>query len=129
MFHLKNRLLKSRKIFPQWLTGRIPEFGIRKNPEWDRVFWIGDAAGSIPPVSGDGLAIAVTSGCMAAEYLMNRDAHAFRKAWLKRYKSRFFWAQQLHRIIMTPWAINLAAPVCQTFPSLPLLSWKLTREQ
>ena len=86
----KKKLANAQMIFPNWLIGRVPEFGIRSNPSWERVFWIGDAAGSIPPVCGDGLGIAVTSGCMAADYFLKFDAIAFKKAWLKRYKRRFF---------------------------------------
>ena len=49
-FH--ERMLNAHMVFPNWLIGQIPEFGIRKNPSWEKVFWIGDAAGSIPPVCG-----------------------------------------------------------------------------
>lgn len=122
------RMKNARIIFPNWLVGEIPEFGIRSNPSWENVFWIGDAAGSIPPVSGEGLAIAVTSGCMAAEYLLNSTAHAFRKAWLKRFQKRFFWAQRLHKFMLTQWTSSLAVQASSLFPGLPLFFWKLTRE-
>jgi flavin-dependent dehydrogenase len=125
---LKKRLSNARMIFPQWLFGRLPEFGIRTNPSWERVFWIGDAAGSIPPVSGEGLAIAITSGCMAADYLLSSNAQEFKKAWLKRYKNRFFWAQQLHKALLNPYLRPLTAKICHVFPSLPPFLWRLTRE-
>lgn len=125
---LKQRLKNAAMIFPKWLTCQIPEFGIRKNPHWERVFWIGDAAGGIPPVSGEGLAIAITSGCMAADYLLNSNAFCFQADWLKRYHRRYFWAQLLHKGLMRPWINNLGFKACVAFPPLPLYLWKLTRE-
>ncbi len=46
---LGEKLSQARPLFPDWLSGNIPEFGIRQNPAWPDVYWIGDAAGSIPP--------------------------------------------------------------------------------
>lgn len=125
---LQERLLNAIMLFSNWLTGQLPEFGIRTQPAWDRVFWIGDAAGSIPPISGEGLAIGITSGCMAAEYFMKSNAAKFNQAWLKRYRSRFFWACRLHRIMLSPWMNKVAIDACHLFPSLPPLVWNLTRE-
>lgn len=125
---LKKRLAGAKMIFPQWLFGQLPEFGIRSNPSWERVFWIGDAAGSIPPVSGEGLAIAVTSGEMAAHYYLKSNAQEFQAAWLRRYRKRFLVAQQIHKIILTPWMSNLAIRALHFFPSIPPYLWKQTRE-
>ena len=124
----KERLLKARMIFSKWHVGQIPEFGIRTNPSWNRVFWIGDAAGSIPPICGEGLGIAVTSGCMAGDFFLKSDASEFKKAWLKRYKKRFFWAKLLHRIMLTPWMSSFAINACTIIPALPVYFWKMTRE-
>lgn len=118
----------AKMLFPEWLTGQLPEFGIRENPSWERVFWIGDAAGSIPPICGDGLAIGITSGCMAADYLLNSNAEAFKKAWLKRYQSRFFWALRLHSFMLSKRSSRLAIGACNFAPFLAPFVWKLTRE-
>ena len=127
MLFLKQRLQKSRMIFPNWLVSQIPEFGIRQNPSLERVFWIGDAAGSIPPVCGEGLAIAITSGVMAADYLLKSNAQEFKVAWLKKYQKRFFLAQQIHKIILSPSLANCAFLTCRIFPFLPKFLWKQTR--
>lgn len=126
---LRERLSQAKMLSPKWLAGELPEFGIRDNPEWEGTFWIGDAAGSIPPVSGEGLAIAITSGCMAAEYFLHSDAKKFHKAWLRRYKKRFFWAQQLHRVMSRPLLAGLALQFGKMFPAIPKWSWELTREK
>lgn len=126
---LKQRMKNAKMLFPKWLVTSIPEFGIRENPQLERVFWIGDAAGGIPPVSGEGLAIAVTSGCMAADYLLKSDAHQFKMDWLKRYHKRYFWAQTLHKGLIRPWINEVGIRLCQLVPSIPVYAWKLTREK
>ncbi len=128
MSSFNERMMNARLIFPQWLIGQVPEFGIRKNPSWERVFWIGDAAGSIPPLCGEGLAIAITSGCMAADYFLKANAAQFKKDWLKRYRKRFFLAQQMHKIMSTPWMARLAIHLCNGIPAIPAYLWKQTRE-
>jgi len=128
MTELNRRFSKAQMVFPKWLTGQIPEFGIRENPSWERVLWVGDAAGSIPPVCGEGLAIAVTSGCMAADYLLKGQVSEFRSAWLKRYNKRFFWARQLHRLMLNPWLSLMGSELCRRMPAIAPYCWKLTRE-
>lgn len=126
--HLMNNFSLGKMIFPQWLIGQIPEFGIRKNPSWARVFFIGDAAGSIPPLCGEGLAIAITSGYMAADYYLDADAAAFQKAWRQRYRKSFMIAQALHHLMIRPNIASIALKIGQMIPSLPQWVWKLTRQ-
>lgn len=122
------RMQGSRMIFSQWMSGQIPEFGIRHNPPWPNVYWIGDAAGSIPPICGDGLAIALTTGLMAADYLHSNDPAGYQKAWHKRYRSRFFWGKCLHSVMARSYLSRLAVPCCRWIPSLPAEVFSLTRE-
>jgi flavin-dependent dehydrogenase len=122
------RFSNARMVFPKWLTGQLPEFGIRKNTDLRNVFWIGDAAGSIPPICGEGLAIGITSGCMAADYLLGEGAIAFRKAWNERYHHRFIMAKWIHKIMMTQYLNSLAVEACRIFPKLPVFFWGQTRE-
>lgn len=124
----KQRMSKARMVYPKWLMGPLPEFGIRSNPHLDNVYWIGDAAGSIPPICGDGLAIAITSGCMAADSFMHSNADQFRKEWQKRYHRRFMLAKYIHKIMTTRWVKKVAVEACNSFPKLPLYMWSQTRE-
>jgi menaquinone-9 beta-reductase len=126
---LKERMKNARMIFPQWLKGQVPEFKIRENQPLNNIFWIGDAAGGIPPVSGEGLAIGVTSGCMAADYAITSDSRQFRQDWLKRYRRRHFWAGVIHYGLMHPWISEIGFRALQVFPSLLVYLWTLTREQ
>ena len=78
-------------LFPQWLVTRAPEFSHRKTPKWANGYFIGDAAGSIPPATGNGLSMALSSGIMAAKYAVRGDANGFRRAWkLGRTLSRIY---------------------------------------
>lgn len=129
MQRFKIRMTNAHMIFPKWMIGQVPEFGIRNTPNWERVFFIGDAAGGIPPVSGEGLAIAITSGCMAADYLLNSDAQRFRLDWYSRYSKRYFWARILHYGMMKPWLCSAGMRACRFFPILPITAWRLTREK
>ena len=128
MERFRTRLDHSHMVFEKWLSGKVPEFGIRKNPSWPDVYWIGDAAGSIPPVCGDGLGIALTTGIMAAEYMAARDSESFRKDWAKRYQSRFFWGKCLHEVVLRPSLCSLAHTFCRLVPTLPAQLFRLTRE-
>jgi flavin-dependent dehydrogenase len=123
-----HRFANARMAFPKWLIGQLPEFGIRTNSDLPNVFWIGDAAGSIPPICGEGLAIAITSGCMAADYFLGEGAIAFKKAWHQRYHRRFLMAKWIHKVMMTPYINSLAVQTCRTFPKLPVFFWGQTRE-
>lgn len=123
---LKPYLSKAVPLFP-WMKGLIPEFGIRQLPSWPRIFWIGDAAGSIPPISGEGLALALNSGCMAADFFLRSTAAEFNRNWNKSYSKRFFWAQQIHQLMLSERASRMTFKTCQYFPSLMLKLWKLTR--
>ena len=125
---LGKKLGSLQKSFPTWLIGQIPEFGIRSTPSLKNIFWIGDAAASIPPLTGAGLAIAITSGKMAADFAIDSNETAFKKTWLKRYQRRLRIAYCMHQILLNPWANAIAFKACALFPQIPEQFWKWTRE-
>ena len=51
-----------------YVEARIPKFGARDLPKKDNVYYVGDAAASLYPATGDGLGMAITSGEMVGEY-------------------------------------------------------------
>lgn len=128
MERFAGRLKGARMLFSQWMMGQVPEFGVRHNPAWPNIYWIGDAVGSIPPICGDGLAIALTTGLMAADYLRSHDPEGYQKAWNKRYRSRFFWGHCLHSVMTRNFLSRLAAPFSRWMPALPRKIFSLTRE-
>lgn len=123
---LKPYLSTAVPLFP-WMQGQIPEFGIRQLPPWPRIFWMGDAAGSIPPISGEGLALALNSGCMAADYFLRSNAAEFNQNWNTCYSKRFFWAKRIHHLMLSNRASRMTFKVFKFFPSLMDKAWRLTR--
>jgi flavin-dependent dehydrogenase len=100
---------------------------VKSIPDWNDVYFIGDAAGTIPPASGSGLNIAISSGCMAAEYAIKNQAPLFRKAWKKRYTQQFQAAQILHELMMRPKLAHFVMGVSEYLPTVPLYLFQMTR--
>lgn len=89
-------------IFNEWMTAPIPHFGIKAKTNWENVYFIGDAIGAIPPATGNGLALAITSGVMAAEFAMKKDYKGYYKTWKKQESSKIFFGKLLHHAVMHP---------------------------
>ncbi len=110
-----------------WMSTVLPEFGIRKTPSWPNVYFIGDAAGTIPPITGQGLSMGMQSGIMAAEYASYRNAKGFKAAWRKKFASSIYWGKLLHHAAMRP---KLCVPVIKLAKHYPLFArgiYRLTR--
>ena len=115
-------------LFADWLEAFIPEFGLRLTPDWPRTYWIGDAAGTIPPASGNGLSLALASGCLAAEYASRDDPVGFKRAWRKRCASQIFYGKGLHQLMFHPTLGNCAIRAGRLFPSLGAKIFSISRE-
>lgn len=114
----------------RWITSPVPEFGIKKHTPHPNRFFVGDAAGTIPPICGGGLAMSLTAGQMAAEHLLQgKDGIAFVNAWNMRYQKRLKWGQRLHRMVMHPRGAALLSTLVSTFPPLFRALFRLTREK
>jgi len=115
---LQELIVHSTQLFPEWMTCYAPEFGIKNTPDMPNVYLIGDAAGTIPPASGDGLGIAITSGELLARYATAHDAKGFKKAWVARYKNIIGMGKLLHIIMMRPWLAKIVIRVCSIVPGI-----------
>lgn len=67
-----------------------------KIPQWNRtlfnkgnILFIGDAAGTVMPITYEGIYYAMKSGEFAAEALTERRPSLYKKLWNDRFKSRF----------------------------------------
>lgn len=125
--YLKQLLSTGTNMFSGWMKASVPEFGLRSPPNWPRTYWIGDAAGTIPPASGNGLTLAIASGCLAAEYASRNDPEGYRRAWKTRCKSPIFLAKGLHKLFLTPSLGNSLLQASHWFPALPQMIFNLTR--
>lgn len=118
---LSEQITGARPLFTEWLAASVPPFGPRLTPSWPNGYFVGDAAGTIAPASGDGIAMAITSGWLAAEYASAGDAKGFRWAWGREYQARLRWAGRWQTIVMQPWATKLAIQSAKRLP--PLADW------
>jgi flavin-dependent dehydrogenase len=125
---LLNQLLESgQNLFENWMEANVPEFGLRSTPLWPQTYWIGDAAGTIPPASGNGLTLAITSGYLAAEFAKREDPIGFQQTWKNLCRSPIRWAQGLHHLFLKPSLGSHALRVSHRFPSLAQQIFELTR--
>ena len=122
---LPSRLAGARQLF-DWMEVKAPTFGPRHPPHWPHTYFVGDAAGTIAPTCGDGLAMGLTSGILAAEHAAQRDPDAFRRAWNGRYRPRLRWGNLAHALAMRPTLANLFSPIV---PSVLRALFARTREE
>lgn len=115
---LRPLVASGTNLFGDWMQTTIPEFGLKVTPAWPRTYWIGDAAGTIPPASGSGLSLALASGCLAAEYVVRDDPVGFKHTWRKQCAARIRYAKLLHQVMLHPAIGNSAITVSRVLPSL-----------
>ncbi len=63
---------------------------------------IGDAAGHVNPMTGEGIVYAMRGGRLAAESIIKGDIKSFDAAWRKAYLERFLKALKLSRLLTKP---------------------------
>lgn len=125
---LRSYLSQGKMIFTDWMHAFIPHFGIKQTPHWADTYFIGDAAGTIPPACGEGLSLAISSGCLAAEYAIKGKFKEYKKAWLKNFRSPIYWGKGLHYILLKPPLIGTGLSLVRNIPSLAHLVFSLTRQ-
>src|SRR5262249_24920407 len=84
-----------------WQEVLLPEFGMRKLPDWEGVYFIGDALGSFPPAAGGGVQCAIGSSLMSINYFLKNDLQGYRKASQTRFSKQLFWASLLHKTMLS----------------------------
>lgn len=126
--HLRDLLGPGINLFDGWMETFVPQFGLRSNPEWPHTYWIGDAAGTIPPASGNGLSLAIASGYLAAECAAKNQPLSFKREWKKRCATKIKIAKILHRIFLSPGWGSQAISLSHFLPSIPEKIFALTRD-
>jgi len=124
---LSNKLSQGSNLFPEWMITRLPSFGIKSTPKWLDAYFIGDASITVPPACGDGLAMAIIGGRLAAEYAVKNEFQAFKKQWDNQCRTHLYFAKLLHFCMLNP---HLGATIMQLtsiFPSIAIQFFKLTR--
>jgi len=124
---LEKRLESAALLFKEWMVCPVPAFGMKKTASLANTYFIGDAGGTIPPASGLGLSLAITSGYMVAEYALKGDYLSFQKAWKKKYRKVFYYGQCLHRMMMNPILFHSGIEIGKIFPKMAPQLFKKTR--
>lgn len=114
-------------VFKEWMQVSVPEFGLKKTPSWPRTYFIGDAALTVPPACGNGLSLAIQSGCLAAEYALVDDPSGFKNAWHRQVKSQLFFDKLLHQALLRPAWGSVLIHLARWSPSLATGLYRLTR--
>lgn len=129
-------LAQATPLLPEWLSiGQVP-FVAKTLWEAD-VLMAGDAAGMIAPLAGDGMAMALHSGKLAAEcltlYLEGQlDAVATKRLYLQRWRKNFAGRLQLGRalqaIMLRPALLTPGLRLMNLLPVLGNLLLTQTRD-
>lgn len=126
---LESYLSRGKNLFERWMITQIPEFGIKKTPDWVDAYFIGDAAVTVPPACGNGLSMGIFGGRLAAEYAIRHQAQEFKSLWSQRCSSQVFWAKLLHRVMLNPSYANSVISVANLFPYVSKKIYELTRQK
>ena len=123
---LDSFLSSSSPVFEQPLTIAQVSFSEKKAVE-NHVLMLGDAAGLIHPLCGNGMAMAVHSGKLASEVLLkhlekktSRKAMeaAYQKLWESHFKTRLKTGKWLQKILLKDSLAEFSQSVVSTFPFL-----------
>ncbi len=124
--HLESWLSQADMISDRWLSiGQVPF--IRKQAVEQDILMAGDAAGLIVPLAGDGIAMALHSGKLAAAYgaaFLTRNLTAFdlrqqyAAAWQHEFGSRLKLGRALQGIMLRP---HLLSPTLRLLSAVPPL--------
>lgn len=118
--HLRTRLAGAQPLLERPLAiSPIPYGLLLRNPIADKLFAIGDQAAVIPSFTGDGLALALHSGRLAARALLaGRSSHEFHGELHSQLHRQISLATTLSRaLVVQPQRSMLSLGAC-AFPSL-----------
>jgi len=93
----------------------------------NHILMIGDAAGMIPPVCGNGMAMGIHAAKMVSELVLSflngkidRTVleQTFEKQWRKAFGKRVFWGRQIQRFMGQPQLSELAIGTLSAIPKI-----------
>jgi flavin-dependent dehydrogenase len=106
-----------------------------KIPVYDNVFYLGDSAGSIAPITGNGMSICLRSASVLANYI---DEHLagkitkqqlienYRSFWNKEFSTRIKLSRYFQKLSEFPFLTKLSIQVFKLFPQVANRVIKLT---
>lgn len=119
-------LSRSRPLFKKPLGIAQVSFA-SKSPVVDHILMIGDAAGLLHPLCGNGMAMAIRSARLAAELTLERlegrisglqMERAYIRGWNRQFRNRIRTGRVLQGLLLKARATDMAIPVLQRVPML-----------
>jgi flavin-dependent dehydrogenase len=92
-----------------------------KNPVENHILMAGDAAGLITPLCGNGMAMAIQAGKIAAESILSQTSRiaieqAYEKGWRKNFENRLKLGRNVQRLFGTNYASTFTRNLIQYVP-------------
>ncbi|WP_034925122.1 NAD(P)/FAD-dependent oxidoreductase [Gillisia sp. CAL575] len=125
--HLRDFFQEATPLFEKNLSIAQISFD-KKSSIQDHILMLGDAAGLIHPLSGNGMAMAIHSAKIASEVILKyyenetytREAmeKEYEKNWKEQFSSRLRMGNILQNILLNPQLSNIVQKIISSFPSL-----------
>lgn len=115
---LKELLSQGSNLLERWIQTTVPSFGFRETPDWLDTYFIGDAAMSIPPASGQGLSLGIFGGIEVATAIERGNNKQFQRLQKKKRRRQMLIAMGIHHVVMDPLLARLSITGCSRFPWL-----------
>jgi menaquinone-9 beta-reductase len=105
-----------------------------KAPVEDHVLMVGDAAGLITPLCGNGMAIAIHTGLLAASSILSNKNRNFieadyAKSWQSLFRQRLWVGRNVQKLFGSPFASRFSVSLLQSSNFLARNLIKLTHGQ
>jgi len=123
--HLKAFFKQASPIFEKELTIAQVSFD-KKSLVEDHILMLGDAAGLIHPLCGNGMAMAIHSAKLASESILkfykpsglnrNELEESYTKQWNFHFKSRLKTGRGLQKILLNPGLAEISQTLIKVFP-------------
>lgn len=125
--HLKNVLENSTLLFDKPLTISQISFD-KKKPVENHILMIGDTAGLIHPLCGNGMAMAIHSAKIASELVLDYYSgkinsreeleKSYTQQWKKNFGKRLFMGRVLARVLRNKTITNTLVAITVALPAL-----------
>ncbi len=125
--HLEKFFEEAEPLFEKDLTIAQVSFD-KKSLVEDHILMLGDAAGLIHPLCGNGMAIAIHSAGIASEILLRYFTNMeldrkeveeiYKKQWSRQFRSRLQAGRFLQKILLKPRLAELSQNVIRVFPAV-----------
>jgi len=125
--YLKHFFSHSKSIFEKPLTISQVSFQ-KKEPVEDHVFMLGDSAGLIHPLCGNGMAMAIHSAKIFSELFLkeyitgsidrNKLEHNYKTLWEETFSNRLKSGRLIQHLLLNPLTTDIGFSVSKIFPSI-----------